>query len=67
MELQCVPSREKLLEDYKRRVIRRHLARYEGLRRARNRRERLAWRIWCLIRFAAGVALTVINIVRWAA
>ena len=67
MELRCTPSRQELLEDYKRAVIRRHLARYEELRRARGRRARLARRIWRLARFAASVALTAINIVRWAA
>lgn len=60
-------DREKLLEDYKRAVIRRHLARYEDLRRARNRRDRMTRRVWRLSRFAASVALTVVNIVRWAA
>lgn len=60
-------DREKLLEDYKRAVIRRHLARYEDLRRARNRRDRMTRRVWRLSRFAASVALTVTNIVRWAA
>ena len=60
-------DREKLLEDYKRAVIRRHLVRYEELRRARNRRDRMTRRVWRLSRFAASVALTVVNIVRWAA
>jgi hypothetical protein len=60
-------DREKLLEDYKRAVIRRHLAHYEDLRRARNRRDRMTRRVWRLSRFAASVALTVVNIVRWAA
>ena len=67
MEISRKPTREKLLEDYKRAVIRRHLARYEDLRRARNRRDRLARRLFRLTRFAACVALTVINLVRWAA
>ena len=67
MEIRIKPTREELLEDYRRAVIRRHMARYEALRRARNRRQRLARRVWRLTRFAACVALTVINLVRWAA
>lgn len=67
MEISRKPTREELLEDYRRAVIRRHMARYEDLRRRRNRRRRLARRVWRLTRFAACVALTVINLVRWAA
>lgn len=67
MEIACKPTREQLLEDYRRAVIRRHMARYEDLRRKRNRRRKLARRLGRLARFIACVALTIINIVRLAA
>jgi len=67
MEIRIKPTREELLEDYRRAVIRRHMAHYERIRQERNRRRRLARRLFRLTRFAACVALTVINLVRWAA
>ena len=67
MEIRIKPTREELLEDYRRAVIRRHMARYERIRQERNRRRRLARRLLRLTRFAACIALTVINLVRWAA